>query len=110
MKKLLTYTFLIMILISCNQVVSQKQNEELQKEKEFEALMKKVSDIREKNKSIMDAADQQTSQIIQKTSETISTLKEENKNLKEKLEKNETTPNIDTFIDIKFSLRPISDH
>ena len=110
MKKLLIYSFFTMSLISCNQVISQKQNEELQKEKEFEELMKKVSETREKNKSIMYAAEQKTTQIIQKTSETISTLKEENKNLKQKLEKNETTPNIDTVLDIKFTLRPISDY
>jgi len=110
MKKVLFFIALSFFMNSCSDSIGQLPSEEMKKEEEFNNLMKKVNETRAKNNAIMVAVDKKTTEVIEKTAETITTLKEENKKLKNEI--NETGkkyyPINDTVSDIKFTLRPVS--
>lgn len=110
MKKTILLLCSLIFIYSCSDSVGQLPSEEIQKEKEFNELMKKVNETRVKNAEIIDDVSKKTNQIVQQTSETINSLKDENKKLKKEI--NETGkkyyPIDDTISNIKFTLRPVS--
>lgn len=110
MKRVILFIGLSLILNSCSDTIGQLPSKELEKEQEFNNLMKKVNETRAKNQTIISSVDKKTTEVIEKTAETISTLKEENKKLKNEI--NETGkkyyPIDDTVSGIKFTLRPVS--
>lgn len=111
MKKIFFLIGLSFFIHSCSDTIGQQPSQEMKKEEEFNNLMKKVNDMRAQNQAIMSAVDKQTKDVVEKTAKTISTLKEENKVLKNAI--NETGKKYnsigDTVSDIKFTLRPVSD-
>lgn len=102
---------LIWISLSCNSVVSQQTNEEMQKEKEFDELIKKSKEIQVQNQLAISAADEQTKETVKQAAEKIVDLKEEVKELK--IEINEVNEKLESISDtnrvVKFQLRPIPD-
>jgi predicted transcriptional regulator len=99
------FAFIILIMFhSCTEGVSQKTSEEMRKEAEFQEIMRKAKETSEANKKMMDSADKQAKQIVQKTSEQIVSLKQEVKQLKQEL--NETT--INPSDGTKFKFLPIA--
>lgn len=110
MKKVTFLLSSLLFLYSCSNSIGQLPSEEMQKEKEFNELMKKVNETRAKNAQIITNVSEKTNQIVEKTATTISSLKEENKKLKKEI--NETGkkyyPIDDSVNNIKFTLRPVS--
>jgi predicted transcriptional regulator len=90
---------------ACTQGVSQKTSEEMTKESEFQEIMRKAKETSEANKKMMDSADKQAKQIVQKTTQQIVSLKQEVKQLKQEL--NETS--IKPSDGAKFKFLPITD-
>lgn len=98
----------LFFLTSCSLSIGQQSDEELKKEKEYREVIQKAKETSEENKVVIMAADEKTTKIIDKTTSTIVSLKEEVKQLKQELnEKNNYYDDIDDGF--KFSLRPISD-
>lgn len=95
---------LLIFLVSCN-AVSQQPSEEMRKEVEFEALLRKADSVRAENKAAIEAADKKTDEIITKTAEQITELKREVKQLKQELNENTIKPNTGS----KFKFLPIPD-
>jgi TolA-binding protein len=96
---------LLIFLASCN-AVSQQPSEEMKKEAEFEALLRKADSVRAANKVAIEAADKKTEQIITKTAEQITELKQEVNQLKQELNENTVKPNTGS----KFKFLPITDN
>ena len=95
-------------LTSCSLSIGQQQDEEQKKEIEYQKIIREAMETSEENKIVIKAADEKTTKIIDKTAETIVSLKEEVKQLKQDLnEKNNYYGDIDDGF--KFTLRPISD-
>ena len=95
----------LMIFLSACTAVSQQPSEEMKKEAQFQEILRKADSVRAKNKTIMQAADKKTGEIITKTTEQIVTLKQEVNELKQEI--NET--NIKSGNAPKFKFLPISD-
>jgi hypothetical protein len=102
--KLITI-ILMLFITACTEGISQKTSEEMKKEAEFQEVIRKANEQRAKNHATMKAADEQTKQTIQKTTEKIVTLKQEITELKQEI--NEV--NIKYGVAPKFKLLPISD-
>lgn len=111
MKRIAFFIGLSLILNACSDSIGQHPSKELEKEQEFNNLMKKVNETRAKNQTIMSAADKKTAAVIEKTVENITTLKQENKQLKKEINEtiNKSYPTNDTVSNFKFTLRPVSD-
>lgn len=95
---------LVIFLASCN-AVSQQPSEEMKKDAEFQALLRKADSVRAENKAAIEAADKKTGEIITKTAKQITELKQEVKELKQELNENTIKPNTGS----KFKLLPITD-
>lgn len=97
----------LFFLASCSLSISQQSDEELKKEKEYREVIQRAKKTSEENKVVIMATDEKTTKIIDKTTSTIVSLKEEVKQLKQELnEKNNYYNDIDDGF--KFSLLPIS--
>lgn len=95
---------LLLFLSSCN-AVSQQSNEELRKEAEYEALLRKADSVRIANKASIEAADKKTTEIITNTANQINQLKQEVKQLKQQVNENINKPSDGP----KFKFLPITD-
>lgn len=105
------YILLVCGLYSCTSLVGQKQDEEFKKDQELIMLMTQFSKTSAKNEVAQGKADDKSKEIVTEAVATITTLKEENKALKQELNeikaKLEDISNVDSAN--KFNLRPISD-
>jgi dynactin complex subunit len=103
------YLVIAILFWGCVPAIANKESDNLQKEKEFEKLMSRVSKTNELSIKVQEAASKKEAEMVKKAVETITTLKQENKELK--LELNETKARLDSVsIDtlIPFSISPIS--
>jgi hypothetical protein len=96
-------------MYGCQNITAQSKDKTLQKDADFENLMKQVKNNDELTFKISADATNEQKQIVQETVNKIVALKEENKDLKEQL--NETKAKLDiASIDtlIPFAISPIS--
>lgn len=103
------YLIIIILFWGCVPAIANKESETLQKDKEFEALMSKVAQTNEMSIKVQEAAAKKETELVTNAVKTITTLKEENKELK--LEINEIKAKLDsasTDTLIPFSISPIS--
>jgi seryl-tRNA synthetase len=103
------YLIISILFWGCVPAIANKESETLQKDKEFEELMKKVSQTNEMSIKVQDAATKKEAELVTKAVETITTLKQENKELKEEINEIKAkldSASIDTLI--PFSISPIS--
>lgn len=102
----LLVAILFLFVVSCSDVASQQPSEEMKREAEFQEVLRKARETSAKNRSIIKAADSQSTQIITKTSEKITVLKEEVKELKQELNEIKPDPSVPP---IKYKLLPLAD-
>jgi len=105
------YLFVILIagVYGCQNITAQGKDQTLQKDADFENLIKQVKENDQLTFKISADATNEQKQIVEQTVNKIVALKEENKDLKEQL--NETKAKLDNAsIDtlIPFTLSPIS--
>ena len=103
------FVILIMVMYGCQNITAQSKDKALQKDADFENLMKQVKNNDELTFKISADATNEQKQIVEETVNKIVALKEENKDLKEQL--NETKAKLDiASIDtlIPFTISPIS--
>lgn len=103
------YLIITILFWGCVPAIANKESETLQKDKEFEALMNKVAQTNEMSIKVQEEATKKEAELVKKAVKTITTLKEENKELK--LEINEIKARLDSAIVdtlIPFSISPIS--
>jgi len=105
------YLFVILIvgMYGCQNITAQSKDKTLEKDADFEKLMKQVKENDQLTFKISADATDEQKQIVEETVNKIVALKEENKDLKEQL--NETKAKLDNAsIDtlIPFTLSPIS--
>lgn len=104
------YIILFMFSISCTSVVSQQPSEEMEREKEFDRLLKQAKEAQTQNQLLIQSADEKTKEKVEKAAEKIVELKEQVVELKTEI--NEVNKKLDSVSDtvgvIKFNLRPIS--
>ena len=103
------FVILIMVMYGCQNITAQSKDKTLQKDADFENLMKQVKNNDELTFKISADATNEQKQIVEETVNKIVALKEENKDLKEQL--NETKAKLDiASIDtlIPFTISPIS--
>jgi dynactin complex subunit len=103
------YLVIAILFWGCVPAIANKESENLQKEKEFEKLMSKVAQTNEFSIKVQEAASKKEAELVKSAIETITTLKQENKELK--VELNETKAKLDSVsIDtlIPFNISPIS--
>ena len=81
MKKLI-YILVALSLNSCSDIIGQKQDDEFKKDQELILIMNQFSKTSAKNEVAQSKADDKTSEIVSKAVETITTLKEENNQMK----------------------------
>jgi esterase/lipase len=96
-------------MYGCQNITAQSKDKTLEKDADFENLMKQVKNNDELTFKISADATNEQKQIVQETVNKIVALKEENKDLKEQL--NETKAKLDiASIDtlIPFTISPIS--
>lgn len=111
MKKLLVFLCIVNIFSSCQVVESQTLNEEQNKEKEFQNLLKKVEETKQQTIISHDKANEKETKIVNGAVDKIVSLKEEVKSLKNELnEKNEKLNSIINDTGSKFRLLPISNN
>jgi seryl-tRNA synthetase len=79
------YVIISILFWGCVPAIANKESENLQKEKEFERLMSKVSQTNELSMKVQEAASKKESEMVAKAVETITTLKKENEDLKTEL-------------------------
>lgn len=99
---------LIMFMIACSSVTSQP-TDNLKREEEFLKALDEAKATVIKAQEIQKAADQKTNQIVTETVNTITTLREEIRELKAEL--NEANHKLNSITDdngVRFPLRPIS--
>jgi seryl-tRNA synthetase len=103
------YLIITILFWGCVPAIANKESETLQKEKEFEKLMNKVSQTNELSIKVQEAASKKEAQMVAKAVQTITTLKEENKELKAEINEIKAkldSANIDTLV--PYSISPIS--
>ena len=103
------YLILIIFFWGCVPAIANKESDTLQKDKEFDELMKKVSQTNENSIKVQDAATKKEAELVTKAIETITILKQENKELKTELNEVKTqldSATADTIL--PFILLPIS--
>ena len=103
------FVILIVCMYGCQNITAQSKDKTLEKDADFENLMKQVKNNDELTFKISADATNEQNQIVQETVNKIVALKEENKDLKEQL--NETKAKLDiASIDtlIPFTISPIS--
>ena len=109
MKKLI-YIFFLLFLNSCFNLIGQKKDDEFKKDQELIMLMNQFSKTSAKNEVAQGKADNKVSEIVSTAVETITTLKEENKLLKQEL--NDVKSKLADMVNVDsapgFNLRPIS--
>jgi predicted sulfurtransferase len=107
MKKFIGIIAISIFLHSCTQGISQQVSEDAKKEAEFDELIRQAKQTQQINKAALQKANEQTNEIIVKTTEKIVSLKQEVVELKEEI--NEIINKSDTVdLNIKFKLLPIS--
>jgi len=79
------YIIISILFWGCVPAIANKESENLQKEKEFERLMSKVSQTNELSIKVQEAASKKEAEMVTKAIETITTLKKENEDLKTEL-------------------------
>ena len=89
------YLVITILFWGCVPAIANKDSENLQKEKKFEALMKKVSQTNELSIKVQEAASKKESELVTKAVQTIITLKQENKELKTEI--NEIKAKLDSI-------------
>ena len=103
------YLILIIFFWGCVPAIANKESDTLKKDKEFDELMKKVSQTNENSIKVQDAATKKEAELVTKAIETITILKEENKELKNEI--NEIKAKFDSVTNdtlIPFVILPIS--
>lgn len=105
------YVIITILFWGCVPAIANKESENLQKEKEFEKLMSKVAQTNEFSIKIQESASKKEAELVTKAITTITTLKQENKELKTQL--NEIKDSINSNVsdtNNKFRLLPISNN
>ena len=109
MKKLI-YIFFLLSFNSCSDIIGQKKDDEFKKDQELIVLMNQFSKTSAKNEVAQSKADNKVNEIVSAAVETITTLKEENKLLKQEL--NDVKSKLADMVNVDsapgFNLRPIS--
>ena len=103
------YVIISILFWGCVPAIANKESETLQKDKEFEELMKKVSQTNEMSIKVQEAATKKEAELVTKAAQTITILKQENKELK--TEKNEIKAKLDSVDNdtlMPFVILPIS--
>jgi seryl-tRNA synthetase len=103
------YLIISILFWGCVPAIANNDSDNLQKEKEFEALMNKVTQTNEMSIEVQKAASKKEAELVTKAVKTISTLKEENKELKSEINEIKAkldSVNADTLI--PFVIGPIS--
>ena len=76
--------FLLIFLVGCQSITAQKESDTAQKDREFQNLLLKVEENTKASAKVQEQASKKQSQIVTETVSKIITLKEENKDLKDK--------------------------
>jgi hypothetical protein len=103
------YLIITILFWSCVPAIANKESDALQKDKEFESLMKKVAQTNEFSIKVQEAASKKETELVTKAVETITDLKQENKELKAEINEIKAkldSASIDTLI--PFNISPIS--
>jgi septal ring factor EnvC (AmiA/AmiB activator) len=98
-------TFILLVLLyACTGSTAQSPSKDMQKEKEFEALLNKVTETQQASLEVQKQAEEKQTKIVEKTITQIVELKTEINELKEELN------SITADTARKFKLLPISDN
>lgn len=76
------YLIISILFWGCVPAIANQDSNNLQEEKEFEALMNKVAQTNERSIQVQEAASKKEAELVTKAVATINILKEENKELK----------------------------